>query len=58
LRALARRGHAIGCHGLDHGAWEDYRRLDRRRPAPRCAPRPIASNVLSRCGRSCSAARA
>jgi hypothetical protein len=30
LRALARRGHAIGCHGLDHGTWEDYRRLDRR----------------------------
>jgi hypothetical protein len=30
LRALARRGHAIGCHGLDHGAWEDYRRLDRQ----------------------------
>lgn len=33
LRALARRGHAIGCHGLDHGAWEDYRRLDRRSAA-------------------------
>jgi len=30
LRALARGGHAIGCHGLDHGAWEDYRRLDRQ----------------------------
>ena len=30
LRALARRGHAIGRHGLDHGAWEDYRRLDRQ----------------------------
>ncbi len=28
LRALARDGHTIGCHGLDHGAWEDYRRLD------------------------------
>jgi len=29
LRTLARRGHAIGCHGLDHGTWEDYRTLDR-----------------------------
>src|SRR4030095_12387332 len=30
LRALARQGHAIGCHGLDHGTWEDYRQLDRQ----------------------------
>lgn len=29
LRALVRQGHTIGCHGLDHGAWEDYRHLDR-----------------------------
>jgi hypothetical protein len=28
LRNLARQGHAIGCHGLDHRAWEDYRHLD------------------------------
>ena len=29
LRTLAGQGHAIGCHGLDHGVWEDYRILDR-----------------------------
>lgn len=28
LRALAAAGHTIGCHGLDHQAWEDYRRLE------------------------------
>jgi peptidoglycan/xylan/chitin deacetylase (PgdA/CDA1 family) len=27
LRELAQSGHTIGCHGLDHGQWEDYRRL-------------------------------
>ncbi len=32
LRALAQAGHTIGCHGLNHGAWEDYRRL-----SPSCA---------------------
>jgi polysaccharide deacetylase len=29
LRTLARQGHTIGCHGLEHGAWEDYRTFDR-----------------------------
>lgn len=27
LRALAKAGHTIACHGRDHGAWEDYRLL-------------------------------
>lgn len=27
LRALAGRGHALGCHGLDHSPAEDYSRL-------------------------------
>lgn len=27
LRALAKAGHTIGCHGLNHGEWEDYRLL-------------------------------
>jgi hypothetical protein len=27
LRSLALAGHTIGCHGLDHGTWEDYRQL-------------------------------
>lgn len=29
LRLLAQTGHTIGCHGLDHGEWEDYRLLSR-----------------------------
>ena len=27
LRALVADGHEIGCHGLDHGNWKDYRVL-------------------------------
>lgn len=27
LGLLAQTGHTIGCHGLDHGEWEDYRLL-------------------------------
>lgn len=37
LRALAQAGHTIGCHGLDHGQWEDYRQL-----APQQALRTLA----------------
>lgn len=33
LRALVRGGHDLGCHGLDHGAWEDYRTMPAERAA-------------------------
>ena len=37
LKALVKAGHSIGCHGLDHGEWEDYRLF-----SPEQAPRVLA----------------
>jgi peptidoglycan/xylan/chitin deacetylase (PgdA/CDA1 family) len=38
LRALIATGHSIGCHGYDHGDWEDYRYL-----SPECVLQTLSA---------------